>query len=87
MSKSNKSYSPVFIDVMDPTRTVEPCGRPSQGKVACRVYFEGVGGKPEYVGKTLIPTKLFDDRTVDEHKLTHSQFVGFILKVDEKPNT
>lgn len=75
---------PVFVDVLDPTRTVVPFGKVKGNKIGCRVYFEGSGGRQEYAGVTALPVKLFDDRTVDEHKLSHSQHVGFLLKVEEK---
>jgi hypothetical protein len=87
MSKKQRSSpksGPAYVDVLDPTRTVVPFGTVRSGRVSCRVFFDVSAGRQEYAGQTVLPVKLFDDRTMDEHKLSHSQHVGFLLKVEEK---
>ncbi len=82
--RSNFKNSPAYIDTMDETRTIVPFGTVRNNRQRARVYFEAGNGQPEYAGVTVIPVKMLDDRTVEQHKLTHSQHVGFLLKVDEK---
>jgi hypothetical protein len=78
---------PVFVDLLDNTRLVEPVGKTiergrDKGKVNCRVYFDESNGKapPVYHGQTKLNAKLFDDGTAEEHKLSFSQRVGFLFK-------
>lgn len=89
LTKSGRArkVGPVYVDLIDNSRLVEVASKviergPDKGKVKCRVYFDETGGKtpPVYHGQTKINAKLFDDGTAEEHTLTRSQRVGFLLK-------
>jgi DNA primase len=83
-----RRVGPVFVDLLDNTRLVEPVGKTidrgrDKGKVACRVYFDESNGKapPVYHGQTKLNVKLFAVVVpYEEHTLTRSQRTGFLLK-------
>jgi len=90
--KPSRRRGPVFVDLMDETRTLEPVGTVQKGhdkgKIICKVYFDESGGKsaPVYYGMTHLPAKLFDDGTAEAHKVTFSQSVGFLIKTSAPAN-
>ncbi len=91
-SKPSRRQGPIFVDLMDETRFVEPVGTVQKGrdkgKIICKVYFDENGGKsaPVYYGMTNLPAKLFDDGSAEQHKLSFSQQIGFLIKSASTPS-
>lgn len=63
-----------FIDTQDRTRTIKPIARNGSGGFICDVFFDG-----NYAGKTVLPSKMFDDGNPDRLP-TRSQAVGFLAQ-------